>query len=175
VRRTRAVIWSFGVAVVGGALAAGVFAIFLPGGNALILDLYLLYLGGITLLALVRMTRVAQPGSAASPFERALRANRGRAQRPPELVRLERQLALAATTVFDVHYRLRPVVREIASQRLWAKHAVDLENEPKRAESLLPAKTWELVRPDRPPPTDRFARGPGFPGIEAVVIELERS
>jgi hypothetical protein len=171
----RAVVWSFCVAVLGGALAAGVVAIFMPGQHALILDLYLLYLGGITLLALVRMTRVAQPGSAASLFERALRASRERAQRPPELVRLERQLALSATTVFDVHYRLRPVVRDIARQRLWANHAVDLENEPKRAQSLLPAKTWELVRPDRPAPVDRFARGPGYPGIEAVVAELEQS
>jgi hypothetical protein len=175
VRRMRAVVWSFCVAVLGGALAAGVVAIFVPGRDALILDLYLIYLGGITLLALVRMTRVAQPGSAASPFERALRATSERAQRPPELVRLERQLALAATTEFDVHYRFRPLVREIARQRLWAKHTIDLENEPKRAQPLLPAHTWDLVRPDRPPPEDRFARGPGLLGIEAVVAELERS
>lgn len=172
--RVRAVVWSFCVAVVGGALLAGVLAVFIPGRRGLVLDVYVLYLGGIMLLALVRMTRIAQPGSS-SPFERALEAGRERTQRPPELVRLERQLALSATTEFDVHYRLRPVVREIARQRLWAKHAVGLENERDRAESLLPPKTWELVRPERPSPADRFGRGPGLAGIEAVVVELERS
>jgi hypothetical protein len=170
----RAVVWSFCVAVLGGAVAAGVAAFF-TGRHALVLDLYLLFLGGVTLLALVRMTRVAQPGSAGSPFETALRESRSRAQRPPDLVRLEQHLTLAATTAFDVHYRLRPVIREIARQRLWAKHAIDLENDPKRAETLLPARTWDLVRPDRPSPADRFARGPGLLGVEAVVAELERS
>jgi hypothetical protein len=171
----KAVVWSFCVAVLGGGLAAGVAAVFMPNRHALVLDLYLLYLGGVTLLALVRMTRVAQPGSATSPFERALLERPARAERPAELVRLEQHLALAATTSFDVHYRLRPMVREIARQQLWAKHAVDLESDPKRAESLLAQKTWELVRPDRPSPADRFARGPGLPGIEAIVAELERA
>jgi hypothetical protein len=170
----KAVVWSFCVAVLGGAFVAGVAAVFLPLSPGLVLDLYLLFVGGITLLALVRTTRVAQPGSGHSPFEVALRPIRPRPQRPPELVRLEQRIALAVTTAFDVHFRLRPAVRDVAVQRLWARHAVDLEARPDRAQALLGAGVWELARPDRPPPADPFAPGLGVRGIERVVGELEQ-
>ena len=169
----RAVLWSFFGAVLVGGLVAGFVALILPVRSALVLDLYLLFLGGVALLALVRATRVAHPGSERSPFESALRPSKPRSRRPSELVRLEQRLALAASTAFDVHYRLRPVVREIAAERLWSKHAVDLDGEASRAEPLLSREIWELVRPDRPPPIDPFARGLGLAGIEAVVAELE--
>jgi hypothetical protein len=170
----KAVVWSFCVAVLGGAFVAGVAAVFLPLSPGLVLDLYLLFVGGIALLGLVRTVRVAQPGSGESPFEAALRPIRARPQRPPELVRLEQRIALAATTAFDVHFRLRPAVRDVAAQRLWAKHAIDLETHPDRAQALLGADAWELARPDRPPPSDPFAPGLGVPGIERVVGELEQ-
>jgi hypothetical protein len=170
----RAVVWSYGVAVLGGGIVAASVASTLPVKGALVLDLYLLYFGAVTLLALVRTTRVAQPGSGRSPFELALRPITPRTERPPELVRLERQLALAVTTAFDVHYRLRHVVREVAEQRLWARHAIDFEADAERAELLLGAEVWALVRPDRPPPPDPFAPGLGLRGIETVIAELER-
>jgi hypothetical protein len=170
----KAVVWSFCVALLGGGLVAGIAAVFLPLDLGVVLDVYLLFLGGIALLALVRAMRVAQPGSGHSPFELALRPIRPRPQRPPELVRLEQRIALAATTAFDVHFRLRPAVRDVAAQRLWAKHAIDLETQPDRAQGLLGADAWELARPDRPPPPDPFAAGLGVRGIERVVAELER-
>jgi hypothetical protein len=170
----KAVIWSFCVAVLGGALAAGFVAFFLPVSPGVMVDVYLVFLGGITLLALVRTVRVVQPGSGHSPFELALRPVGPRPQRPPELVRLEQRLALAVTTAFDVHFRLRPAVRDVAEQRLWARHAVDLETNPEQAQALLGAGVWELARPDRPPPPDPFGPGLGVRGIEQVVAELEQ-
>jgi hypothetical protein len=171
----KGIVWSFGVAVVAGGFVA-IFVVALgPIEAAHVLDAYLLFVGAVTLLALVRTTSVAQPGSRESPFELALRPGKPRTERPPELERLERQVALAATTAFDVHYRLRPIVREIATQRLWARHAVDLEADTDRAELLLGAEVWGLARPDRPPPSDPFARGLGLQGIETVITELERS
>jgi hypothetical protein len=170
----RAVVWSFVVAVLAGGLGAVFAASLLPVEAALVLDLYLLFLGGVTLLALARTTSVAQPGSGRSPFDLALRPAKPRSERPPELERLEQQLSLAATTAFDVHYRFRHVVREVAGQRLWAHHSVDLEADASRAESLLGAEVWDLVRPDRPPPADPFAPGLGLVGIEAVITELEQ-
>jgi hypothetical protein len=170
----KAVVWSFCVALLGAAFVAGLAAVFLPLSPGLVLDLYLLFVGGITLLALVRAVRVAQPGSGHSPFELALRPIRPRPQRPPDLVRLEQRLALAVTTAFDVHFRLRPAVRDVAAQRLWARHAVDLETDPERAQALLGAGVWELARPDRLPPPDPFGPGLGVRGIEQVVAELEQ-
>jgi hypothetical protein len=171
----RAVVWSFGAAVLAGSLVALVAASLRPADASLALDLYLLFLGGVTMLALARATRLAQPGSGESPFELALAPTKPRTERPPELERLENQLALAATTAFDVHYRLRHIVRGVAAQRLWARHAVDLEADTEKAEQLLAPEVWELVRPDRPPPTDPFAPGLGVAGIDAVITELERT
>jgi hypothetical protein len=168
------VVWSFCVAALGAAVVAGLVAVLLPVSPGVVLDVYLLILGGIVLLALVRTMRVVQPGSGHSPFERALRPIRSRPQRPPELVRLEQRVALAVTTAFDVHFRLRPAVRDVAAQRLWAKHAVDLETHPDRARELVGADAWELARPDRPPPADPFGPGLGEHGIERVVADLER-
>jgi hypothetical protein len=117
---------------------------------------------------------VAQPGSGRSQFELALRPPKARPERPPELVLLEQRLALAVTTAFDVHFRLRPIVRDVAAQRLWARHAVDLESAPDQAEELLGPEIWELARPDRPPPEEPFAPGLGVRGVERVVARLER-
>ena len=171
----RAVVWSLAVAVVAGGFVAVLVAALAPVEPAHVLDGYLLFVGAVVLLALFRTTSVAQPGSGQSPFELALRPIAPRTERPPELERLERQVALAATTAFDVHYRLRPVVREVATQRLWARHAVDLEADVDRAQALLGPDVWELARPDRPPPPEPFARGLGLQGIDALVTELERS
>jgi hypothetical protein len=170
----KGVVYKFSVAVVGGGLIAAFVAFFLPVGSGLVLDVYLLFLGGVALLALVRTTAVAQPGSARSPFDRALREPKPRPQRPSDLLRLEQQVALAATTAFDVHHRLRPIVREIAAQRLWRRHAVDLEHDQKRAQSLLRDDVWELARHDRPAPGDPFAPGLDVGSMRLVVEELER-
>jgi hypothetical protein len=170
----RTVVWSFAAAVLGGGLVAAVVVFLTSVREGLVLDVFLLYLGAVTLLALVRATSVAQPGSSSSPFDAALRPIEPRSERPEELVRLERRIGLAQTTAFDAHYRLRPVVREIAAQRLWARHAVDLDTDPDRAEALLGADVWELARPDRPPPREPFAPGPGAGGIERVIDRLER-
>jgi hypothetical protein len=169
----RAVVWSFGGAVLAGALGAVFAASLLPVRAGLVLDLYLVFVGGVALLALVRTTSLAQPGSERSRFDLALRSTKPRAERPPELVRLEQQLALAATTAFDVHYRLRHVVRDVAAERLWARHGVDLDTDAERAEALVGPEVWALVRPDRLPPADPFAPGLGVAGIEAVIAELE--
>jgi hypothetical protein len=59
-----------------------------------------------------------------------------------------------------VHLRLRPALREAAAQRLRVRHGVDLDADPRRARALLGDETWELVRPDVKPPSDRF--GPGI-------------
>jgi hypothetical protein len=169
----RSVVWNFGAAVLGGGLVAAFVAFFLPVSTAVIVDVYLVFLGGVGLLALVRTLRVAQPGSGDSAFDRALRPAPAREQRPPELVRLEQHLALAVTSAFDVHFRLRPAVRDVAAQRLWARHSVDLESDPEGAEAKVGPGVWELVRPDRLPPADPFGPGLKLQEIEQVVTELE--
>jgi hypothetical protein len=75
-------------------------------------------------------------------------------------------------TAFDLHYRLRPTLVEIAHNRL-AGRGIRLENE-RRAQDVLGAEAWELLRPDREPPRDRNAPGIGTDELGRLVGVLER-
>jgi hypothetical protein len=154
-------------------VAIGVAAFFSTGLRTVLLDVYLLALGGVVLLALVRTTRIKAPSGGASNFDRALATMR---RRPPDSgpLALARDLDLSTLTVFHLHFRLRPLLREIAAHRLRAHYGVGLDSEPERARELVGAQAWELVRPLRPPPADRLAPSPPLSYFREVVTELER-
>jgi hypothetical protein len=137
-----------------------------------VLDVYLLCLGGVILLALVRTTRAHSPAARASPFDQALAAMR---KAPPESGEptLVRDLELSTYNAFHLHARVRPLLRDVAAHRLRARYGVELDAEPGRARELVGAAAWELVRPDRPPPDDRLAAGPRMGELAVVVDELE--
>lgn len=155
-------------------LALVVVAVALPGRRALALDVYLLFLGGLALLELGRATRIAHPPATASDFERALRRRPLKAERPAELTRLERAVALGSANAFYLHARLRPLLRRIADERLRVHRGVELETQPEAAREALGPEAWDLLRPDRPRPTDPDAPGLPLSRLESVVATLER-
>jgi len=150
----------------------GVAAFFSTGLRTLLLDVYLLAMGGVLLLALVRTTRVKAPPGRASTFDQALAKMRRRPADSGALA-LARDLDLSTMSAFHLHVRLRPLLREIAAHRLRRNYGVDLDLEPERARELVGAQAWELVRPLRPPPADRLAQGPQVSYLREVVTELE--
>jgi hypothetical protein len=93
--------------------------------------------------------------------------------RPTSLARIERAVTLATGTAFDVHFRLRPVLRDVANGLL-LRRGVDRDRSPERARALLRPETWELVRPDLLPPDDRTAPGIPITAIEQAVEDLEQ-
>jgi len=151
---------------------AGIIALTSSGGHILLLDVYLLCIGGVLLLALVRTTRAQAPAPRGSMFDRAVAGMR---RRPPDSggPALVRELELSTYNTFHLHARLRPVFRDIAAHRLRARYGVDLDREAGRARELVGAQAWELVRPERPPPDDRLARGPALADLARVIDELE--
>jgi hypothetical protein len=152
--------------------AAGVAAVASSGGHAILLDVYLLCMGGVLLLALVRVTRARAPATGASQFDSTLAAM----LRPPVESgepALVRDLELSTYSAFHLHARLRPGLRDVAAHRLRSRYGVELDAEPARARELVGAAAWELVRPDRPPPTDRLSTGPTPAELRTVVDELE--
>jgi hypothetical protein len=151
---------------------AGTFALFTHGLRDLVVDLWLLGIAAVLLLALCRMARLLAP-AAASPLDAALARMRPNEPGLPELA-LERDVALSRAMAFHFHVRLRPVLREIAAHRLRSRYGVELDSEPARARELLPARTWEVVDPDRPMPEDRLAPGPTVQELSALVGDLER-
>lgn len=127
----------------------------------------------IALLAFVGIVRAAYP-TTPSPFTASLRQPQPIAARPGALVRLEREVSMAGSTAFDVHYRLRPALIELAVGLLSSRRGIDLAQEPERAHAVLGDDVWELVRPDRPQPLERGGTGISNAHLERVVVALEQ-
>ena len=88
------------------------------------------------------------------------------------LVALERRVALATAAAVHVHFRLRPILREIASARLAAR-GIDLDRDSDGARAVLGERLSELVRADRERPADAFAPGISLAELEEHVATLE--
>jgi hypothetical protein len=95
------------------------------------------------LVAYVAVRRLAPPKR-----RRARRA--ARPELPHRLERLERRVAVAVGSALDMHTGVRPVLREVAGERL-ARRGIALDADPD-APRLLGDELWEIVRPDRPVP-----------------------
>jgi hypothetical protein len=80
--------------------------------------------------------------------------------------------ATGARLAGDVHVVLRPVLQEIAIERLHAR-GVDLFSDATAARELLGDALWDLVRPERPPPPDRLARALELRELSLLVDRLE--
>jgi hypothetical protein len=143
-----------------------------PGRAALAVHVYVLVVLAAALASVVGSI-AGQSDAGESQFDAALHRPTEEHERLPELARLEREVALAQASAFDAHYRLRPVLREIARGLLAVRRGVDLDRRPERAQELLGDETFELVRGDRDPPWDRLAPGLDTAQLARVVATLE--
>jgi hypothetical protein len=139
------------------------FAVLFPLDRELVVRVYLLVAGGLALEALVRTALGLESRQRGA---RRPRRHRDRAERPETLARLEDQVALAGATAADLHFRLRPVLCGIAEERA-AVRGAELDEQ-------TAGDAWDLVRPDREPPSDSFAKGVSFGRLAQVVDALER-
>lgn len=154
-------------------LVAAVLVLVLSDRTGLILRVYLLALAAVALAHLVRLVRGALPAATGSAFEAGLRRRPRRPERLPELERVEREVSLGLATAFDLHYRLRPSLRRTARELLASRRGIDLDTSPEAARRALGDQTWEIVRPDREPPRERFAAGLDLASLRTVVASLE--
>lgn len=108
------------------------------------------------------------------PLGRRRRRMEQESTRPGQLLAIERLVALAGTSALQVHAYLRPLLAEVASQRLAARGQT-LERMPAATgRRLLGERLWEIVRPDRPFPEDRRGPGVGPEDLRAMLETLER-
>jgi hypothetical protein len=110
------------------------------------------------------------------PRRRALDLPRRRRPAATETVRvleeLQHAVEFSLSTAFDFHFRLRPRLVGIASQRLAAR-GVQLEAQPERAREMLGEEAWGLLRPDRPAPERRNSPGLELDTLRRVVERLD--
>ena len=145
----------------------------LPGSRELELEIYVLVVGAMATLTAVLAARQAYPVATRSAIAKALEEESREAVAPPELERTERVLTMATSASFDVHFRLRPILREVSEQRLADRHGLVLDSGGERVEALLGADLWEIVRPDREAPRRRFGAGVEPEALAGVIDRLE--
>ena len=133
-----------------------------PVSGERIVAAYVLVLAAIAIAALVRALAAGPP--LASPFETALSRAPERPGRPPELIRIERELTLGTSSAGHLHSRLAPLLRDAAAARLGRGLTRERVGD----------EAWELVRPDRQEPDDRNAPGISLRRVRSVIETLER-
>jgi hypothetical protein len=168
----RIVVSTLGYAIAG-ALVAGIAVLVGVDRTDLVLDVYLLYAGALVALAAARISRLAFP-SPRGTVPTVLAPRPAGYAHPESLSVMEDDVALAQAGGFDVHFRLRPRLREIAAAGLAVQSGIDLDRQPERAREKLSPETWELVRPERPRPEREETVGIDTASLAAVVDELER-
>jgi hypothetical protein len=137
-----------------------------PGIRDTTVHVYVFVVGGLLMLAIVAAAGDALPRRRISDFDRAL-ASGGAKEKPlPELEKMNREVTLATASAYDLHYRLLPHLREIAQCRL------ERSGHAPSPETL--GRWWELLRPDREAPEDRFAPGITQADLRALVADLDR-
>ena len=154
-------------------IGVGVALALAPDRAELEIHVWLLVALVVALLAFLAAVLAAYP-STPSPFVMSLRQPLSAATRPAALARLEREVSMAGSTEFDVHFFLRPTLIDLAGGLLSSRRGIDLEEDPARARAVLGDDVWELVRPDRPQPFERLGTGIDPARLESVVSTLER-
>ena len=139
-------------------------AVVVPSRRALFVGIYLLVLATIAIGTLVGSFRTLAP----EPWMRSPLDRDPEKPEPPapiaELERIDRLVVLGAANEFDLHYRLRPLLRQLAADRLHSRYGVDLDRAPHRAKPLLGDELWSLVQADR-----QVGRRTG-PGLEPAKL-----
>ncbi len=145
-----------------------------PVATDRIVAAYVLLLAAIALLVLVRVGRSGDQRGRDSTFDHAIRQRTFEPMRPPELVRMEREITLGQSRAGYLHERLLPTLREAAATRLATRRSVDLERRPDEARRILGDDVWDLLRPDRPEPKDKLAPGISLGALRRIVDSLEQ-
>lgn len=164
-RDVRQAVAQLATVTVGLAIALGLR----PASVREILAAYVLALAAIALLLLTRIAHDTEEWErSSSDFERALAPRRPERVRPAELIRAERDLVLANGNAGDLHTKLLPQLRDVATARL-ADRGLRLAD----AHVLLGDEAWELLRSDRPAPIDRGRPGLPLKQIAALFDRIE--
>src|ERR1700674_984289 len=89
---------------------------------------------GVTALAILlrRLGRRVRPGSG-SPFEAALAPRKESLPELDEFESIRRTVDAARYAALDVHFMLRPLLRELAASRLRARRGMEPEPQPELA------------------------------------------
>lgn len=93
---------------------------------------------------------------------------------PGELFELESRVTLGKVSAFDYQSRLRPLLREMAVQRLAARWNIDLATQPSAARPHVRDSLWAELQDGPVDNRDlRYVPGPSLARIRDLVADLE--
>jgi hypothetical protein len=165
----------------GSALVLGVATVALltvalasPRYRAPAAQIFVIVVGALAIRLLIQAVRLATSVPGPFAFDRVLippPPHRPALPSEPERIRFE--VGAATHRALELNHQLRRRLRGIAQDRLEAEHGIDLDADPQASRRLLGEEAWDLLRPDREPPADRF--GPGMPleGVTRIVEAVE--
>ena len=150
-------------------MASAILTAVLPGhrnvtiasGVMAVLGLVLVQMGG----AAYRLA-----GGRDSAWERVRHVPEPKVERPADLERIERRLGWGNYSTGDFNYRVRPMLRRLAAQRLRETHGIDVEERSDDARRLVSVELWDHVIAKQPPERDRVI---GTADIARLVDEIE--
>lgn len=154
-------------------LVLGLALALLPGEAELAVHVWLIVVLAAALLVLVATIRGTTPSSA-SVFDSAFARPRAAPPEFVDLARLGREVSMATGSAYDLHFRLRPTLRDLAAGLLRFRRGIELDRRPEQARALLGDETWELVRADRAAPFERRSPGITPAELDRVLTTLER-
>ena len=147
-------------------LVCGYIVLAVPSDRGVTVHVYVLVVGGLLMLGLLAAASDTVPGRRGSQLDRALDREPPHQPRVAQLERVEREVTLAVASAADLHRRLLPQLREIAAARL--------ERSGRSPGPDTLGRWWDLLRPDRAAPEDRFAPGIAPAELQDLVSDLER-
>ncbi|HKV32376.1 MAG TPA: hypothetical protein VJT14_15335 [Candidatus Dormibacteraeota bacterium] len=129
---------------------------------------------GVTALAILlhRFGRRVRPPSG-SPFEAALAPRKESMPVLDEFESIRRTVDAARYAALDVHFMLRPLLRELAASRLRARRGFDLDARPELASAVLGAEVLAFLRQGRPARLNYRRPAMSLREIERIVKGLE--
>jgi hypothetical protein len=139
---------------------------------ALALRWYLLFVGGIGVIAAIRVMAARYPVLWRSSADRA-NDQPDRDELPQQLRAINRLVTRAGWDAAGFELELRPMLRAIAAQRLATYRTVDIDADPAAARAILGERVWTLLTPVDLDTARRAPGGVDPDGVRAAVETLE--
>jgi hypothetical protein len=169
--------WRLLVLAVLSLVALPIALVVAPGERSLLVRLELLAVGGCAVWALVHVLGRAAPPPPRTPLDPRHPPRATRPGPPSSLSTINRRLKLATIHAGDAHHWVRPLIRDIAADRLALRRGLDIDpstsSRTAEVQAILGPVAWELSRPSARP-EDPFAPGIGPAELEEAVTALER-
>lgn len=147
-------------------IVASYFLVTEPQWRSIVIRVYVFVIGALAMVVLVSAAGDALPKRRGSDFELALRSGQRAPAKVSDLERVQREVTLALGSAHDLHFKLIPHLREIAQARL--------ERAGRTPSEQTLGRWWELLRPDREPPEDRFQTGIKLDELRDCLDDLEK-